>query len=38
MQNNKDSKIVAIVGAGHEESIIKLISESEISYAYTVTI
>ena len=38
MDKNKEKKIVAIVGAGHEESILKLISKSSISYSFTVTV
>ena len=34
---NPDKKIVAVVGAGHEEEMIKLIKERpEISYSYSV--
>lgn len=38
MQQNKEKKIVAIVGAGHEDSILKLISKSSVSYSFTFSI
>ncbi len=38
MEKNQEKRIVAIVGAGHEESIIKLIKKPTISYSFNVTI
>ena len=39
MQQNEDKKILAIVGAGHEEDIIKLLkkykNQSKITYNFT---
>ena len=34
IENNKGRKILAVVGAGHEEDIIKLIKNSTISYSF----
>jgi len=36
MEKNKDKKIVAIVGAGHEDSILDLLAKPSISYSFTV--
>ena len=37
MQTHPESKIVAVIGAGHEEDVMKLIKkEPEISYAYKI--
>jgi len=37
IQENPDSKIVAIIGAGHEDAVLKLIKEGpEITYAFKV--
>lgn len=35
MEDNQDKKILAIIGAGHEEDIIKLIKDSNISYSFS---
>jgi pheromone shutdown-related protein TraB len=37
MQSNGGKKIVAFVGAGHEEDIIDLIKANKISYSFSVT-
>lgn len=36
MEGNKDKKIVAIVGAGHEEEILKLVKKTSVSYSFSV--
>ncbi len=36
MEKNNDKKILAIVGAGHEEEILRIIKEPMISYSVTV--
>ena len=36
IENNKDKKILAIVGAGHEEEILKLIKDFDISYSFNI--
>ena len=36
IENNKDKKILAIVGAGHEEEILKLIKDFGISYSFNI--
>ena len=36
MRNNQDKKILAIVGAGHEDDILKLIKNSNVSYSFSV--
>jgi len=36
MDNNQDKKILAIIGAGHEEDILNLIKEPNISYSITI--
>ncbi len=36
MENNQDKKILAIIGAGHEDEIIKLIKGSNISYSFSI--
>ena len=36
MEKNPDKKILAIIGAGHEEDILKLIKEHKISYSFSV--
>jgi len=37
MQIYPDKKIVAIVGAGHEEGIMELVRKDRISFSYTVS-
>jgi|TARA_B100001971_G_scaffold102827_1_gene94738 pheromone shutdown-related protein TraB len=37
MENNQDKKILAIIGAGHEEGILKLIKEHRISYSFSIS-
>ena len=36
MEQNEDKKILAIIGAGHEEDIINLIKKPNISYSFSV--
>lgn len=36
MEENKDKKIVAIIGAGHEEEIIERVKKPEVSYSFSV--
>ena len=38
MKKNKEKRIVAIVGAGHEESILKIITKPIISYSFNITV
>ena len=38
IEKNKEKSIVAIIGAGHEDSILKLIKKPPVSYSFTVTI
>ena len=33
MQDNKDKKILAVMGAGHEKEIIDMIKSGNISYS-----
>jgi pheromone shutdown-related protein TraB len=37
MENNSDKKILAIVGAGHEDDIMHLLKKTEITYSFTVS-
>ena len=36
IEDNQDKKILAIIGAGHEDDILKLIKNSNVSYSYSV--
>lgn len=36
MQNNPDKKILAIVGAGHEDEILRLIKDNTINYSFNI--
>lgn len=36
IEKNKDKKIVAIVGAGHEKDIIELIKKPQLSYSFSI--
>ena len=36
MEMHPDSKILAIIGAGHEDDILNLIKEPSISYSFKI--
>ena len=36
ISRNKDKKILAIIGAGHEEEILEMIKDSSISYSFSI--
>ena len=36
MEQNEDKKILAIIGAGHEDDIINIIKKPNISYSFSV--
>ena len=36
MEHNHDKKILAIIGAGHEDDILRLIKDSNISYSFNI--
>jgi pheromone shutdown-related protein TraB len=38
MGENKDKKIVAVMGAGHEEEVMRLLKKPEISYTFSITL
>ena len=36
MEKNEDKKILAIVGAGHEDEILRLIKKPSVRYSFSV--